>query len=67
MIEELDRAIRSETLRINSKEFIKEAKRFAYLKQDKMGAPSGAHDDIVMAMALALMGIMGSSFDFSFG
>jgi hypothetical protein len=66
MIEELDRSIRNGTLVINSKKFIEEARRFAYIKADKVGAPAGAHDDIVMSVALALMGIVAGGFDFSF-
>jgi hypothetical protein len=66
MCEELDRAMRSGQLTVNSKLFISEAKSFNYLGGNKMGAPSGAHDDIVMAQAIAIGAIAGSSFDFSF-
>jgi hypothetical protein len=66
MLEELDRAIRSGELVINSKQFINEARKFNYLGANKMGASIGEHDDIVMAMAIALIGIVMGKFDFSF-
>jgi hypothetical protein len=66
MIQELDRAMRNGSLVVNSKEFISEARKYAFQKGEKMSAPSGAHDDIVMATSLALMGIMGGGFDCSF-
>lgn len=66
MIEELDRAIRSGELAVNSKRFIEEARRFQYLAANKMGAPSGGHDDVVMATAIAVMVISAGGFDFSF-
>jgi len=66
MIEELDRVIRSGELVMNSKQFLSEARKFNYLAASKMGAPSGAHDDIVMAMAIALMGVIMGRFDFSY-
>jgi len=66
MIEELDRVIRSGELVLRSKQFISEARKFNYLGSSKMGAPSGSHDDIVMAMAVALMGVIMGRFDFSY-
>ena len=67
MLQELDRALRAEEIIINSKKFISEAKKFSFLKGSAMGASTGSHDDIVMAMAIALMAaISGVSFQFSF-
>ena len=66
MLQELDRAIRNGQLVLNSKAFISEARRFAFQKGDKMGATAGNYDDIVMASALALMGIAAGGFDFAF-
>ena len=66
MVEELDRAMRSGQITINCKKFIEEARSFNYLGANKMGAPSGSHDDIVMSMAIAIVAIVGSTFDFTF-
>ena len=66
MIEELDRAMRSGQLIVNSKRFLSEARKFQYAGANKMGAPSGAHDDIVMANAVAIMVIASGGFDWSF-
>jgi len=66
IIQEIDREMRSGGLIVNSKTFISEAKKFQFLKQDRMGAASGTHDDVVMAAALALAGVGLGGFDFSF-
>ena len=66
MIEELDRAMRSGQLIVNSKRFLSEARKFQYKAANKMGAPSGGHDDIVMANAVAIMVIASGGFDWSF-
>lgn len=66
MIEELDRAMRSGQLIVNSKRFISEARKFQYAGANKMGAPSGGHDDVVMANAVAIMVISSGGFDWSF-
>lgn len=66
MVEELDRALRNGVLYTTSRDFITEAKSFQFQKGGKMGASSGSYDDIVMATALSLMGIISGSFSFSF-
>jgi len=66
MIQELDRTMRNGQMVINSRDYILEAKKFAFQRASKMSAPSGSYDDIVMATALALMGMVMGEFDFSF-
>jgi hypothetical protein len=67
MISELDRAISSEELIINSKPFIKEARKVVAMKGGGFGVPSNVgNDDIVMAQALTLMAIGAGQFDFDF-
>jgi hypothetical protein len=67
MISELDRAIRSEELVINSKPFIKEARKVVAIKGGGFGVPPNVgNDDIVMANAIALMAIGSGQFDFDF-
>jgi len=69
MIVELDRAIRSGEVVLNSKPFLKEARRFSTLRGGGMGvAKAVGYDDIVMAQAVGIMAIktgMGSM-DFEF-
>lgn len=67
MLQELDRALRADEIIINSKKFINEAKKYSFLKGSSMGASTGNYDDIVMAMAIAVIAsITGSGFQFSF-
>jgi hypothetical protein len=66
MIQELAQAIRTGEIVITSKKFIEEGKKFSYLSGSKMGAPSGSYDDIVMAQAIALMGILTGRFSSEF-
>ena len=66
MIQELDKAIRSGEILIRSLIFIEEAKKFSYLGGGKIGASPGNYDDVVMAQALALMGVMVGGFSVEF-
>jgi len=67
MMNELDRAIRSEELVINSKPFILEARRVVAIKGGGYGVPpTVGNDDIVMAQAIGLMGIGSGNIDFDF-
>jgi hypothetical protein len=69
MVVELDRAIRSGELVMNSKPFLKEARRFSTLKGGGFGvAKAVGNDDIVMAQGIGLMAIKTSlgSMDFEF-
>jgi hypothetical protein len=67
MMNELDRAIRSEELVINSKPFILEARRVVAIKGGGYGVPpTVGNDDIVCAQAIGLMCIGGGDIDFDF-
>lgn len=70
IIDELDRVMRSEELVINSPQFIDEARKFVSLKAGTkmgMGVPQGVgHDDIVMAVALAVNAVGSGKVDWGF-
>jgi len=67
MVQELDRVMRSGELVINSKPFIKEARRFVTLKGGGYGVPKAVgNDDIVMAQAIGVMAATMGKFDFDF-
>ena len=67
MVDELDRAIRSEEMVINSKLFIDEAKKFVSLKGGGMGVPENVgHDDVVIATAIATIAVATGGMSFSF-
>jgi hypothetical protein len=67
MVQELDRVMRSGELVVNSKAYIKEARRFVTLKGGGYGVPKSAgNDDIVMAMGIGVMAAQTGKFDFSF-
>ena len=54
MVADLEEAIRRRQLVAHDRVFYTEARAYAHRDDGTMGAPDGAHDDSVMAMALAL-------------
>jgi hypothetical protein len=60
LVDRLEEAIREETIQIHSEDLIKECKTFVQTDESGKqgyGAEGSAHDDRVMAMGLAVMGI----------
>jgi len=67
MVQELDRVMRSSELVVNSKPFIKEARRFVTLKGGGYGVPKAmGNDDIVIAQAIASMAAVSGHFEWGF-
>ena len=67
LVQELDRVMRSGELVVNSKQYIKEARRFVTLKGGGYGVPKSAgNDDIVMAQGIGVMAATTGRFEFDF-
>lgn len=71
IVDELDRVMRSGDLKVNSKQFIFEARRFVTIRHGSTkfgyGVPEAVgHDDIVMAQAVATAAAATGKFSFEF-
>ena len=53
LVDRLDKALREHTLVVPCEATIGELSAFQHLEDGSLGAPSGAHDDLVIALALA--------------
>jgi len=53
LIDRLDKSLREHSLEIPCEATIGELRAYQHLDDASLGAPSGAHDDLVMALALA--------------
>jgi hypothetical protein len=57
MISALDRAIREGQITLHDPVTVRECRSFAWQPNGKMSAPSGGHDDCVIGLALAVVGL----------
>jgi len=53
LIDQLDKSLRERSLAVPCDATIGELAAYQHLEDDSLGAPSGAHDDLVMALGLA--------------
>jgi hypothetical protein len=53
LIDRLDKSLRERSLVLSCEATISELRAYQHLDDGSLGAPSGAHDDLVMALALA--------------